>query len=246
MKNITIKKKDKKLFAILETPKDCLRYPLVIFCHGLGGNKESWAHIVQHFLKNNIAVLRFDFSGHGESEGKFEDTTLSSQLDDLLFVYEHAKNIPKVTFIGLFGHSFGGLVSLIFSIVKKVNAIVCVAAPYNIKNSLNNIFGSGYESIWKNKGYLKIPWNNKNLKYSFYEDLEKYNISQLLLNVNTPLMVIHGDKDQLVPLNDAKEIYNIVKGAKSLNIIKDADHSFSSKENELTTAAIFWFSKWLK
>jgi alpha/beta superfamily hydrolase len=245
-KKITIKKSDgTKLSAVLDVP-EALRYPLVIICYGFTGYKEEWDDVVPQFIKNNIAVLRFDFLGHGKSEGKFEDVMLTTEIDDLLAVYEYVQKLPRITMVGLFGHSLGGTVALLFSVAKKVDVIVSSAAPLDIKKLMVHFFGDGSESFWKNKGYIKVPWNNKNLNYSFYEDLMKYDMKQILSQVRTPLMVIHGDKDENVSVEEAKEIYNLVRGAKAMKIISGADHNFDSKMPELITSAMFWFSKWLK
>lgn len=246
MKIISIKKKDgTKLHAVLDAP-EALKYPLIIACHGFGGKKEDFAEVVPHFLKNNIAILRFDFSGYGDSDGKFEDITLSQEIDDLLAVYEYSLKLPRVSTIGLFGHSLGADVALLFSIAKKVHAVVASAPPLNFKTAPKALFDIS-EKAWREDGFVKIEWyNNKKIKYSFYEDLMKYDMKQLLPLVTAPALIIHGEKDELIPIEDAKEIYNLLKGAKSLKIISGADHNFNSKSEEWLNTALFWFLKWLK
>jgi len=249
-KEIIIKKRDgTKLSAVLDAP-EAIKYPIVIFCHGFGGNKEEWAPYIKEFLKNNIAVLRFDFSGHGTSGGKFEDLTLTRELDDLLAVYDYVQNqLPGVAVTTLFGHSLGGTVAMYFSTVKKVSAIISVSAPINFKEIPESIFGKESKSTWKEKGYVELDWyNNEKINYTFYEDIIKYDPKQILPTLNTPIMIIHGNKDDTVSVEDAKVIYSLVSGAKSLKIIRGANHIFDSQKelNEILSSTIFWLARWLK
>lgn len=104
-----------KLYALLQYPdevKKDVKYPLVIVCHGFGGQCESPLEdlLCKDIVKNGMAALRFDFNGHGKSEGLFQDMTVPYEIEDLKDVVKWAYSQPWVESVSLVGHSQGGVV----------------------------------------------------------------------------------------------------------------------------------------
>ena len=112
---VTIDGDHGKLAAIVQKPllKQDQHCPMVVFCHGFGGRKEGplFELVADSLQKHGIASIRFDFNGHGESEGRFQDMTVPNEIEDAKKVVTYVKNLPYVEKIALVGHSQGGVVA---------------------------------------------------------------------------------------------------------------------------------------
>jgi alpha/beta superfamily hydrolase len=110
--NITIEGDHGKLVGVLQTPDQQKNYPLVIIMHGFTANMENapLTALANALEKDGIASLRFDFNGHGKSEGRFQDMTVPNEIEDAKKVYDYAVKLPGVTSVSLAGHSQGGVV----------------------------------------------------------------------------------------------------------------------------------------
>ena len=111
--NISIDGDHGKLSAVLQTPDAQKNYPLVIICHGFTGNKDSLllTSLADELAARGIASIRFDFNGHGKSDGDFQDMTVLNEIEDAKKVYDYAGKLPNVTSISIAGHSQGGVVA---------------------------------------------------------------------------------------------------------------------------------------
>jgi len=188
----------------------------IICCHGLYSNKESQKYIDMAEMagKEGISVIRFDFRGCGESAGDFYDSTLSNRIADLQEVIEYARKRFSNAKIALFGSSLGGMVSIIASSMdKKITSLSVLSTPYEIKEDL----GVGKK---------------------FMEDLKKYDVLKAAEEA-APMLIIHGRKDELVPIEHAKMIYAHAPEDKKI-LFFDADHSFSTFRKEAVEASLEW------
>ena len=156
-------KEGKKLAARLDLPADekPAAYALFAHCFTCTKNLTAVVNINRALAKNGIAVLRFDFTGLGESEGDFSDTTLTSNVDDLVAAAEYLEanfEAPKL----LIGHSLGG--AAVLQAAKRISsavAIATIAAPAN-PSDITKSLGSTAEEI-EAKGKRTSPWGVKNL-----------------------------------------------------------------------------------
>ena len=188
----------------------------IICCHGLYSNKDSMKYVEMAELacKNGLSCVRFDFRGCGESTGKFEEATLSNRLKDLDEVVKYVKKNYNAS-ISLFGSSFGGMVAIAYAYKNKIKPLVIMSTPHKI------------EGIEKN----------------FVEDARKYDLLEMVKTLSH-ILIIHGRKDEIVPLSHAEKIYEIAKQPKKI-LLFEADHSFSSN-NERRKAleeAVAWIKK---
>ena len=131
------------LATIMQTPEKKESYPMVILMHGFTGHKYDplISLIADTLLKNGIASVRFDFNGHGESEGAFHDMTLGNEIEDAKKVYEYVRALPQVTSVSMLGHSQGALVtSLLAGEIgeEKIKSIVLLAPPLNVRDDVLN------------------------------------------------------------------------------------------------------------
>jgi dipeptidyl aminopeptidase/acylaminoacyl peptidase len=177
-------------------------------------------------------MLRFDFRGIGESEGRIEDDTVSRRIADLGAAIDFIKSRYDLgNRIGLLGSSLGGYVSLIkASIEQGVRAIVIWATPFHLDNLKSNKGGEGYEPPSE----------------AFFKDLPKHRLLPLLPKVST-CMVIHGEKDELVPVDQAWEIFHSLVAPKEIHIIEEANHRLTDPKHRQRAMDLTaeWFKKYL-
>jgi len=223
-----------KLAGIIHYP-DRLSSMCIIACHGLFSDKESdkFIAIGKRFAKEDIAVLRFDFRGCGESEGKIEDTTITGRGEDLAAALSYIRT-DKPSFshsIGLLGSSLGGYISLfVASIDQMIKAVVGWATPFS------------FDGLKKTIASSNLP----QLKEEFYRDASHYDAVKFVPQVKNP-MLIHGDSDETVPIEHAKRLNQLAKEPKKLKIIKGADHTFSDLRlrEKAINYTLHWFKKYL-
>ena len=198
--------------------------PIVVTCHGMLSTKDSekYLEIADILTKNGINVLRFDFRGCGESEGNFTNSTVTARLRDLETILQYVHSMFED--VGLLGSSLGGTISILAaSKFKFIKALVTWAAPIFLKEILNPLKGV-------------IP-------EGFIKDLENVDITGAAKEVSH-ILVIHGDRDEIVPVRDAHVLFNLAKEPKELKIIRGGDHRFT--DPELRKIALNESLRWFK
>jgi alpha-beta hydrolase superfamily lysophospholipase len=224
------------------TLKGFLHYPRgsparasIITCHGLFSSKESdkFQNLAEVFSQNNYAVLRFDFRGCGQSQGSIEDTTISGRIDDLKAALALVKKEAPLRGlpVGLLGSSMGGYISLFLAALEKsVKTVVAWATPFS--------FEGLRQVIEKNS---QTP-----LKEEFYRDANHHDVTAPLSQIKN-LLLIHGDKDELVPLDHAQKLYGFAQKPKQLTVVRGADHTFSipTLRSQAILHSLKWFNRYL-
>ncbi len=233
IEKVTILSEGQKLSGILHLPER-ENPPCVIASHGLLSSKDSEKYIAlgSRLSREGIAMLRFDFRGIGESEGRIEDDTVSRRITDLGSAIDFLRSRRDLgNRIGLLGSSLGGYVSLIkASTDKKIRAIVIWATPFHL------------DDLKSNKGTEGHPLPEE----AFFKDLPKHRLLPLLSKVSN-CMVIHGEKDELVPVDQAWEIFNSLAAPKEIHVIEGADHRLTEPvhRNRAMELSAEWFKKYL-
>lgn len=240
-----------KLCGIFEDAGKGIDAPIVILCHGFSSNKNNSTHtrLAPLLAAQGIASFRFDFFGHGESEGKFEDITLSEAIDDL----EHALVTVKAkgySRIGLLGSSFGGMAALLFA--ARHPELIAVVLKCPVSDYLGKIIAqkSKYEiSEWKTRGfipYFRHIGEALRLNYAFFEDTEKHDGYAAAPKLTMPVFIVHGDADTTVPLAQSEKTASLIPHGE-LVIIPGADHRFSQPAHfeQMIQLIITFFTKHL-
>ncbi len=229
---VSFKSEGHRISGILHLPDD--KNPAcVIASHGLLSSKNSEKYIAlgERISKEGIAMLRFDFRGIGESEGRIEDDTVSRRVADLGAAIAFVKSFSGMgNRIGLLGSSLGGYVSLIgASKEKEIKAVVLWATPFHLDD-----LGS--------KGTAQHPLPEK----AFFKDLPKHRLLPLLPKISKGF-VIHGEKDELVPVDQAWEIFHSLGAPKEIHVIEGADHRLTdpSHRQRAIDLSVDWFKKYL-
>ncbi|NIM91155.1 MAG: alpha/beta fold hydrolase [Candidatus Aminicenantes bacterium] len=224
-----------KLCGILSNPKAEKEKPIVILCHGFFRSKDSKTYVELEKILNEkgLSTLRFDFFGHGESEGKFEEVTTSEAADDVLSAIKFLKESGYGK-IGLMGSSFGGMASIIAA--SKVNDLYVLAlkSPVSDYSSIFQIHQEGQEfKEIKEKGYTyltDIEGKERKLNISFFIDAQKVNAYEAAKNIKIPTLIVHGDKDDSVPIQQSRRTASLMGNCR-LEVIEGADHGYSIEEH---------------
>ena len=236
MKTIKVKFKnedDLELSARLEMPVDKRPAAFAIFAHCFTCTKNLMAvtNISRALTSKGIAVLRFDFTGLGESEGDFADTNFSGNVSDLVCAsafLEKNYQAPKM----LIGHSLGGAAVLMAaSLLNNVEVVATVGAPADPPH-VKHLFQNSIEEI-EESGVAKVSIGGRpfTIKKQFIDDLEKNDLAETIKELRRPLLVFHSPQDEIVDIKNAEKIYVSAHHPKSYISLDGADHLLSNKED---------------
>ena len=170
-----------------------------------------------------MLALRFDFACAGES-GKFEEITYSSEVEDLQAAFSLcAIGTEK---IAVLGSSMGGTVALLFAAQHTgVATVVTIAAPVHPERFASRLLTPAQVQEWRKMGYTF--YHGQRINVSLLHDLEKLNVPEAAKKISCPVFILHGDRDDVVPVEEAHELHEYLPGSKRLFILKGADHRLS-------------------
>lgn len=237
------------LAARLELPNNQPAHSYAIFAHCFTCNKNLSAvrNIARALNNKGIAVLRFDFTGLGESEGDFADTNFSSNVDDLVEAAKYLETNYKAPTL-LIGHSLGGAAVIYAS--KKIDSILAIAtigAPSD-PSHVQHLFSSNIDEIEKTGiANITIGGRSFSVKKEFLEDIQSKNMHTILKQMKKPLLVVHSPQDNTVGIENAKEIYHHAHHPKSFISIDQADHLLSNKQDSIYVGNVIagWAERYL-
>lgn len=249
-KKLEFKNKDgQTLSARLDLPVDGkpLAYALFAHCFTCSKNIKAIAHISRALTREGIAVLRFDFTGLGESEGDFADTNFSSNVDDLILAADFLKSNYEAPEL-LIGHSFGGAAVLQAAArISASKAVVTIASPADPQH-VKHILGSATDTI-QNRGQADVSLAGRTftLKKQFLDDLEFVNMNKTLQKLNRALLVLHSPIDETVGIENAAQIFQAARHPKSFISLDTADHLLSKPNDSLYAGAVIsaWALKYV-
>jgi len=208
----------------------------IVYLHGFPGNcnGSTAPRVCRSLEKFGYLVLRFDFSGTRISDGKFEDKLMSKEVKDVKYAINFLVKNYKFKKLILIGHSTGAIdAALYVSKDKRINKLILLGGVSYLNETVRYDFSDEQVRDFWTKGYIvyKSPgkwYHKKKLKKAFYDEFFKLNIPKSLKKFRKPILIIHGEKDEAIPVGkDPRELYKIALKPKKLVIIRDADHGFS-------------------
>jgi uncharacterized OsmC-like protein/alpha/beta superfamily hydrolase len=214
-----------KLAALLDRPDGPIR-AVALFAHCFTCGKDNKAaRVIAHGLTSHgIAVLRFDFTGLGSSEGEFANTTFSSNVDDLVAAADHLRTQIAAPAI-LIGHSLGGAAVLAAAHrVAEARAVVTIAAPFDPAH-VAGLFGERVEEI-KSKGEVEVTLAGRpfRVRRGLLDDIAGQNLAGRIAELRKALLVFHSPTDETVGIDNASHIFTTAKHPKSFISLAGADH----------------------
>jgi len=221
-----------KLSGRLELPaNEPIAY--AIFAHCFTCSKDIIAPntIAKELTKKGIAVLRFDFTGLGNSQGDFSNTNFSSNVDDLLTACRElgkAYQDPEI----LIGHSLGGAAVLkAAQDLPSIKAVATIGAPSNVGH-VAHLFDNQICEIEKTgEAEVNLAGRKFTIKKQFIDDLKDNSILDNLKNLKKSLLVMHSPLDQTVPIDHASKIFVAAKHPKSFVTLDNADHLLMNRND---------------
>lgn len=219
-----------KLSAKLELPLDGKPSNFAIFAHCFTCSKDLKAvrNITLALAQKGFAVLRFDFTGLGQSDGEFANTNFSSNVNDLKSAAKFLKEKYQAPGL-LIGHSFGGTAALMAaSELESVKAMASIGSPCDPSHVLHLLEDDIEEIRREGKAVVKLAGREFNIKSQFIEDLQNQGMAKILGEMRgKALLVLHSPQDDTVGIQNAKQIYEAAHHPKSFISLDGADHLLS-------------------
>lgn len=220
-----------KLSGLLETPESDIKfYALFAHCFTCGKDVAAASRISRALIAKGIAVLRFDFTGLGNSDGDFANTNFSSNVQDLIAAADFLRqeySAPKL----LIGHSLGG--AAVLGVAEKVPesvAVVTIGAPSDAAHVAHN-FSAHIDDIEENgEAEVNLAGRKFKIQKQFLDDINNYGNSHIS-RLKKALLVMHSPVDNVVKISEAEKIYQTAFHPKSFVSLDTADHLLSNKND---------------
>ncbi|AWX43139.1 hypothetical protein HME9304_00126 [Flagellimonas maritima] len=242
-------KEGQQLVGRLEFPADRHPHNYALFAHCFTCTKNLSAvkNISKALTANGFAVLRFDFTGLGESDGDFADTNFSGNVEDLVAAADFLRENYESPSL-LIGHSLGGA-AVIFAAteIESVDAIATVGAPSNPKH-VKHLFKSGLEEINANgEAVVNLSGRDFKIKKQFVDDLDTKSLPETAKSLRKPLLIMHSPQDDTVSIKNAEEIYVAAHHPKSFVSLDGADHLLFDKKDSTYVGKVIsgWANRYL-
>src|SRR6195256_5042479 len=236
------------LAALLDGPVGTPRaYALFAHCFTCGKDVHAAKRIAEGLTALGIAVLRFDFTGLGSSEGEFANTTFSSNVADLVAAANELRRTRGAPAL-LIGHSLGGTAVLAAaSDVPEARAVVTIAAPSD-PTHVKGLFAHRLEKIGA-KGEVEAVLGGRPFRISraFVDDLAEHRLLDRLADLHRALLIFHSPTDATVGIENAGRIFTAAKHPKSFVSLADADHLLSRRNDATYVANVIhaWAERYL-
>ncbi len=249
-RNVWIDGDHGRLSAVIHTPDGKNNFPLVILCHGLTGCKNEFlqAQLAEDLEERGIASIRFDFNGHGKSDGRFQDMTVLNEIEDARRVYEYARDMRGVTSVSLAGHSQGGLVASMLAGqlgARNIKALALMAPAAVIRDYAiaGEFLGSKCDPA-NPPEYVEIFGAFK-LGRNYILTAQTLPIYETAAKYTGSAIVVHGTVDQLVPYGYGLRYHDIYRNSR-IELMHGFDHGFTQSTPLVSKIVADFFTSQLK
>ena len=238
-----------ELAGRLELPADQHPHNFALFAHCFTCTKNLSAvrNISKALTQKGFGVLRFDFTGLGESEGDFADTNFAGNVEDLIAAADYLKEHHKAPAL-LVGHSLGGA-AVIFAGAQldSVEAVATIGAPSNPKH-VAHLLQSNIEEI-QTAGIATVMLSGRpfTIKKQFLDDLEAHTLPKVAKKLRKALLILHSPQDSTVEVINAEEIYHAARHPKSFVTLDGADHLLTNSKDSHYAGSVIasWASRYV-
>ncbi len=237
-----------RLAGWLHLPETPPRAALV-FAHCFTCSKDL--HLVRTVARRlselDFALLRFDFTGIGQSEGDFAETTLGSDVSDLALAAEALETRLGPLPLGLLGHSLGGTAALLAaSQLPAVGALALIASPLD-PSDLPHKLGPNVADLVRQQGSAQVTVGGRpfSITREFVASLDQPGLPALVARLRCPILLLHGTRDDTVPLAASEQIFAAAPQPKGFEPLPGADHLLSRRRDARLAADLLglWFER---
>ena len=237
---VTIDGAKGKLQAIIQKPElaQGQTCPMVMLCHGFSGRKDGpmFELIADSLMQHGIASIRFDFNGHGESEGDFVDMTVPNEIEDAQKVYEYVRDLRYVDGIAIVGHSQGGVVASMVAGKGEegdFQAVVLMAPAAVLRDDAirGSTMGKTYDPL-DPPDFVEL-YGGLRLGREYIKTAFSLPIYETAASYKGPALIVHGTGDRVVPYTYGERYHQIWNGSQ-LVLLEAYDHGFSQNIYRVT------------
>lgn len=202
----------------------------------------------QDLYERDIAALRFDFSGNGQSEGDFAETTYSKHMTEMKLAMSFLKDYG-IENIGLAGHSMGAAVSLLTAASTSEAKAVCTLAGRYSELNVPGLLDDKKKNQLKQTGQIDFQSRGRELilTQDFFQDVASHDLAGIVAELTVPLLAIHGDQDEIIPVSEVYEAEKLKPENTQIEVIEGADHMFSQEDHRKHVSQLLadWFQEQL-
>ncbi len=238
-----------KLAAALDLPDtEPVAYALFAHCFTCGKDVLAANRIAAGLTRRGIAVLRFDFTGLGASEGEFANSTFSSNIADLVLAADHLRLTRQAPTL-LIGHSLGGAAILAAAArIPEAKAVATIAAPSDPAH-VTRLFADHVADI-RARGTVEVSLAGRlfPIRREFLDDIAEHNLTEQIASLRKALLILHSPTDDIVGIDNATRIFVAAKHPKSFISLAGADHLLSERRDTDYVAEMIaaWAQRYLE
>ncbi len=236
-----------------EFNRDTDHCPMVILMHGIFSSKDynPMSALAKGLAKAGIASIRFDFDGHGKSEGRMQDMTIEKEIADAMAIWEYAKALPYVSGIGFLGHSQGGVVASMTAgrLAQKGNGVpvglVLIAPGSVIKEACQG--GKFFNARFDPKDppeYIRC-WGFMKLGREYLLSTQELDIYETAAAYTGDVLLLHGTKDSIVPMWCSERYKETYGDRARLSKVEGENHLITRRRDEVVRQTVSFFTSLL-
>lgn len=229
-----------RLSALLDTPGAGDARAYAIFAHCFTCNKlyKGVRNICQALCAHGIAVLRFDFTGLGESEGDFTETTFSDNIRDIVMAARYLDAYHAAPSL-MIGHSLGGTATLAAAAqVPSCRAVAAIAAPSEPAHVLDHFPHLRAEIASAGEAQIRVGGIGYRVNRRFVEDLDRCDLGNAIRKLERALLILHSPQDKTVDIANAERIFSQARHPKSFVSLDQADHLMLDRKDAAYTGDV--------
>lgn len=223
--------------------------PMVILMHGIFASKDfiPIPSLAKGLAAAGIASIRFDFDGHGQSKGRMQDMTIEKELADARAILDYVKALPYVSGIGLLGHSQGGVIAAmtagrLAAAGEAPDGVVLIAPGSVIKEACQSgkFFGARFDPADPPE-YIRC-WGTMKLGREYLLTTQELDIYGTASAYHGPVRILHGDRDDIVPLWCSEKFREIYGDRSELMIVQGENHMITRRRKEVVAKTVSFFA----
>jgi putative redox protein len=234
----------------LHSPESSPRGALILsHCFTCTKDLILYRHLAQGLANDGFYLLRFDFTGLGQSEGNFAETTLQTNIGDIYRAIDELHSTIRTLPLGLIGHSLGGTAAILSAMeLPAVKALVVIAAPPD-PSELKRLLANQPQrpSLTADAIRVKIGGRFFTIKQSFFESISRINLLESVNQLGRPLLIIHGTEDSILNIKQSEMLFSAAAQPKGFEPITGGDHLLAQSQQMDSVRKIIslWFERHL-